>query len=1027
MNLIKRLSIKRSLAGITVATLLCSQASAQIHHPELVNPRWLTLAEEQYQQGHYAVAAQSAAKFLGSEFNPVVTRSLTEKDKAQYYLALSLLKIDAPHGIDSARSFIDQTANPAYKERMSFALAQYYFRHDQLTEAIPYYETASIANLSNREIADAKFELAYCYFNSRQFDKAEPLFATIKEIDGQYTNAGNYYYGLLAYNKGDYAGALKSFQRIAELPDYKNIVPYYVAEIRYFMGDKQKALDEARRLIKRPEKLYYDNELHLLAAQCLFEQEKFAEALPYFEHYYNNSTKIRKEELYEIAYCYYQTNNYKNAINSLKDLSGTQDSLGQTAMYLLGDCYLKTGDKKSARSAFSTCADLNFNAGQREASLLLAGKLAYEQGYPDEATMRLRQLLTDYPQSQYASEAKTLFSDLLTKTSNYAEAYEILQNVPNHDANYRRVLQKAAYGYAMQQLQNGDYAAADKLLGTSAEQAEDPQYLAAANFWRGDIAYRNQRFQDAVNYSQEYLSKPDAANRAAYISSPATPQHAYLNMGYASMKLEDFAAAQDYFAKAQKTGNNYSSALAGTAVLREADAAFMRKQYSQAIALYDKVIASNSADVDYARFQKAILLGLQDKDNDKIALLQTLVNRTPASAYADDARYEIAVTQIDDNKYQQAITMLQALVTPPASQKFAAKAWIKTGFAYQQMDNDDKAIESYRHVVTDYPSSEERTAALEALKSLYIENNQPAAYAQLLQDNNLPAADANSLDSTFYAAGEAQFASAKYDKAVQSFEQYLKAYPNGAFAVKAHYYKAESHAQLKDYKSAIGEYNAVLTSSWSEYSENSARRAAALALQTGDFATALKDFQLFRNTAMTQENLQIAYSGMLRSSFGLKDYATASLYADTLQSVATGNEAMTTEATFYKAQSLMLQNNTDAALPLYQQLASAKNSAIAAESRYHIAEILLLQNKLKEAENAAGQNIQQSAGNDYWIVKSYILLSDILVKEKDYFNAKATLQSIVKNTKNTELKAEATKKLEAVKALEKKQSKLSEE
>jgi hypothetical protein len=58
---------------------------------------------------------------------------------------------------------------------------------------------------------------------------------------------------------------------------------------------------------------------------------------------------------------------------------------------------------------------------------------------------------------------------------------------------------------------------------------------------------------------------------------------------------------------------------------------------------------------------------------------------------------------------------------------------------------------------------------------------------------------------------------------------------------------------------------------------------------------------------------------------------------------------------------------------------------------------------------------------------SYILLADILVKQNDYFNAKALLQSIVKNTKSSDLKQEAAKKLEEVKSSEKRQSKLSEE
>ncbi len=105
--------------------------------------------------------------------------------------------------------------------------------------------------------------------------------------------------------------------------------------------------------------------MQLLTGQTLFEQKKFKEALPYFEYYYENSEKIRKEELYELAYTYYRLDKWSQAIEKFQPLSNAQDSQGQTSMYLLGDCYLKTGIKK-ARNAFGVCADMDFNASQKK-------------------------------------------------------------------------------------------------------------------------------------------------------------------------------------------------------------------------------------------------------------------------------------------------------------------------------------------------------------------------------------------------------------------------------------------------------------------------------------------------------------------------------------------------------------------------------------------------------------------------------------------------------------------------------------
>ncbi len=302
MTIIREKFFLRSLVCLATSLLLSSQASAQLHLANQPDARLLAQAEEQFEQGQYRVAAQSAKRYIDNQPDNINDKQYNAIDKANYYYAISKLKLDDGGSIDNGIRYLKSTSNPAYKQRTAYAIAQQFFKHNQLASAIPYYEMAGIYNLSNREIADAKFELAYCYFNIRKFDRAEPLLMTIKELEGKYYIPGNYYYGLLAYNQNNYADALKSFERISTDKEYKNIVPYYIAEIYYFTGNKEKALEEAKTLLARPEKLYYDNELHLLAAQILFEQQQYREALPYFEYYYQHTDRIRKEDLYEMAY-----------------------------------------------------------------------------------------------------------------------------------------------------------------------------------------------------------------------------------------------------------------------------------------------------------------------------------------------------------------------------------------------------------------------------------------------------------------------------------------------------------------------------------------------------------------------------------------------------------------------------------------------------------------------------------------------------------------------------------------------------
>jgi Uncharacterized protein conserved in bacteria len=1017
--------ISRGIVCLSVSLLISSAAPGQIHTPNLPENKWLTLAEDQFRHGNYSASVLSATTYLEQPVSGSHIKPSEYLDKAHYYRAVANLKLDSENCLDEAIAYIGKTANPSYKQRTAYAVAQYYFQHGLLDEAIPYYELAGISNLSNKEIANAKFELAYCYFNNREFDKATPLFNSIRAINSEYTIAGNYYYGLLAYNQGKYEEALTSFEKIENEKEYKAVVPYYIAEIHYFTGKRKKALEEALKLIRRSEKSYYDNELHLLAAQVLFEEQRYGDALPYFEHFYDNAEKIRKEDMYEMGYSYYRVNEWKNAIEKFKPLSNTRDSLGQTAMYLLGDCYLKTFDKKSARNAFSICADMPFNPAQQEASLLLSAKLSYEMGYYDEAMGNINGLLTMYPNTTYKDEARTILSDLLIKTSNYAEAYKTLMDVSRRSAGFGRVYQKVTYGYAMQQLMEGNHSEALKLLNSSLAYPVNPVYEAAANFWAGNAAYNTGSYSDAIDYTEKFERGTASHIAVEGLSPAATLQNAYINMGYAAMKMQNYGAAEAYFTKAGKAIGT-DAGIATEAMVRSADAAMMQKNFAKAIALYDKVIEANKSDADYARYQKAIILGLQGKGNDKAAMLQLLLNRTPPSAYAGEARYELALQYIEDNKYPQAITTLQPLTEGFDARNLAPKAWMKTGFAYQQQDNNDKAIDAYKRVVVDYTTSEERPAALDALKSLYIETNQPSAYEALLKEANLTDVEDNSIDSAYYAAAEAQYASGKWEKAKDAMGKYLQQYPNGVFTSKAHYYKAESHYKLKEYKEALTSYDAVLSGSWSEFTENSARRAATISLQEKDYKTAFSYFEKLRNTAIGNENLQYAYNGLMQSSFEMGRFEQATAYADTLGTLPGMDEPTMHNILLYKAKSLQRNRREEQALTIYQQLENSTNTSIGAEARYNIAAIYLKQNKLKEAEAAAGNSIKKSAGNDYWVVKSYLLIADILTIQKDYFNAKATLQSIVKNTKIEDLKLEAGKKLDEVKELEKKQSKLSD-
>lgn len=1014
----------------SLVIILCTGFSVQGQEHSVFhsNQNEFRLAQEQFDQGNYRLALQTIELCNNDNLSQLIPNSINEMEQAKFIRVVSKLKLDKENAVKDAKTFMNETGNVALQERAAYYLGQYFFKKERLAEAIPFYEQAKIDNLTNTEIIDLKFELAYCYFNNKIFEKAEQMFASIKDVKAKYYSAGNYYYGLLAYNFGRFDEALSSFRLVEKEQQYAKIVPYYIAEIYYFKGDRKTALELTQKLIEQKEKLFYDNELYLLSAQILFEDQDFKKAIPFFEHYYDNIDKIRKEELYEMAYSYYKVSDWKSAVEKFKPLSIQQDSLGQTAMYLLGDCYLKMNDRKNAKNAFGICSDMNFNDGIREAALLLYGKLSFEMGNHEIAMNSFNTLLTDYPKSTFKTESKTLVGEILVRANDYAAAYNSLKDAKEKNSAYWAVWQKATLGYGLQELKKGNLATADTMFSLSLLQSTDKAREAVAYFWKADIDYGQKRYKDAVENLKNFIKKAEGTEiNIQRVSKQATLSNAYLNLGYASMELEDYKEAKGYFSKTSQPENETDPEIKINATIREADASFMQKGYKEAARLYEKVIDANVPEADYARIQKAIIFGLQGKPSEKIKMLQTVVDNTN-SQYNFEARFELANTYMEEDKFQHSINFLAPIIEQKDSRSnFPVKALMKTGFAYEQLKNDTKATEIYRRVLAEYPTSKEKYEALNALKSIYIEHNHPESYTSLLNEFNLPEVGSATIDSTYYSAAEAQIANENWVAAKAALMLYLKKFQNGIFATKANYYIGESHYQLNELDEAINSFDDVLKLTWNEFTETSAKRAADISFNDKKYEQAMKYFVVLRSSSMSKEMLQQAYLGMTYTAFYQNDFKTSMSYADTVLSIPDLPINTSNEVLFLKAKIYQQQGKASEAMNIYNRLKDYDGTSIAPEIHYRIAELFFKQNKLKDAESEAAKATEASVENNYFVDKAWLLIVDILLKEKDYFNAKATLQSIIKNTKNADLKKEAKQKLEDVKRLEKQQSKLKDE
>ena len=263
-------------------------------------------AKELYQQQKFSLAYPLFEKL----FNDDARKSyipITVQTEAKYYSIVCRLQLNDASAVQNAIDFINLEHNAPRIEMMCYQLGEYYYKHQNFADALDYYQKTNIANLSNDEIGNMKFHEAYVYFTMQRFDEAKPLFEAIQQIpsDPNYFDA-NYYYGYIAFSEKNYAQALTSFQTIEQQAKYQPIIPYYIAEIYYYRGEKDKALDYAEKTLQSNNQ-YYDLQLRELVGHIYFERGNYKKALPYLEKYVSNTQKVSREDLYELSYCYYDT------------------------------------------------------------------------------------------------------------------------------------------------------------------------------------------------------------------------------------------------------------------------------------------------------------------------------------------------------------------------------------------------------------------------------------------------------------------------------------------------------------------------------------------------------------------------------------------------------------------------------------------------------------------------------------------------------------------------------------------------
>jgi TolA-binding protein len=325
------------------------------------------------------------------------------------------------------------------------------------------------------------------------------------------------------------------------------------------------------------------------------------------------------------------------------------------------------------------------------------------------------------------------------------------------------------------------------------------------------------------------------------------------------------------------------------------------------------------------------------------------------------------------------------------------KALVQLGLVSYNSNDFQSSVNYYKQVVDRSPNSPETQAALAGMKNSYVEMNDVDAYFAYTGSLGSGAqVSASEQDSLSYQSAEKLYM-AKDKKARSQFERYLNQFPNGSFVLNSHFYLAEILYTEGENTKSLVEYELVIAQPDNYFTPTSLLKAAGLHYNAENYKQSLAYFERLAKTSDTGNKFQDVQTGIMRCQFKLGNFQASAEAANQVLTSEKVSDILKRETNYILAVSYYKLGNQDKAFPILSKLSTDTNSAEGAESKFLVAQILFDKQKLKESEKEIMDFIDKNSPHQFWLAKSFLLLSDIYLKNGDEFQAKHTLKSIEEN------------------------------
>ncbi|WP_292901169.1 tetratricopeptide repeat protein [Nonlabens sp.] len=935
-----------------------------------------------YQEDQYLASQRLFEKVMEVSKDEVV------KGNAAYYIANCAVRLNQRNADYLVERFVEQYPTSTKKNSAIIDVADYYFNNANYRKAAIWYQKVAVETLSRKQINRYYFNTGYTLVQSRKYDEAKSFFNRVSD-DKEYGSKAKYYLGYIAYEGDELQEASDLFDEVGASPETDEKLSYYQADLNYKLGRFDKAIELAKTQLPKSNRKE-QSELNRIIGQSLFNQEKYQEALPYLIEYKGVRGRWNNNDYYQLGYAYYKQGDFEKAVETFNKIIDGVNATAQNAYYHLGQSYIKLNRNEDALNAFKKAHEMGLDDQISKDAAYNYAKLSYENGNPYQSVPAvILQYLEAYPDSDKSQEMNALLIDSYFSSKNYQEALKLLED--GRIKGNEEVYGKVALFYGLNLFTAGAYKDALTNLNKAIDYISDAELKKRALFWKAESRYELNDFEGAS----------DNFKKVQAINTPIEEDDLLnYDMGYAQFKLKKYdEAIKSFTAYSQQASAKTNTLRLNDAYLRIGDANFVTKNYWPGMEAYNKAIEMNGFNADYAAFQKAISYGFVQRNERKIEDLEEFITKFRTSSYRDDVLYELGNTYINTNQTAQGVRTYEKLIREYPNSSYTSQAMMRKGLQLYNEGKLEVSLTVFKQVAEKYAGTPQAVQAISSARQVYIDQGRTNDYAVWVRGLDGVEVTDNELDDTAYESAEQPFIQGDMKGTVRELTKYLQQFPNGKYALKAHFYLAQAQFSQDKKLESIVHYDYVISKERSEFTEQALARLSEIHLETKDYVKAIPVLKQLEQLADFPQNVIYAQSNLMKVYYETEIYREAVTYANKVLSDSSIENNVRSDAEIIIARSSWKQGDEAAAKAGYEKVAKTATGSLAAEAIYYQAYFENKEGKHEAVITTVNGLSKNYGGYKLWSAKGLVLMAQSYHALNQTLNATTILDAVVANFK----------------------------